>query len=69
MSTVLIALLFLLNALLMPLVVELVKERAPGLALRVMTLAVRLLPRAHRDRYRQECPVKFITASLFVIPT
>ena len=54
MSTVLIVSLFFLNALLMPLVVELVKERAPGLALWVMTLAVRLLPRAHRDRYRQE---------------
>jgi hypothetical protein len=53
-STVLITLLFLLNALLMPLVVELVKERAPGLALRVIRLAVRLLPRAHRDRYREE---------------
>lgn len=54
MSIVLIALLFLLNALLMPLVVELVKERAPGLALRVIRLAARLLPRTHRDRYREE---------------
>ncbi len=54
MSTVLIALLFLLNALLMPLVVELVKERGAGLALRGIRLAVRLLPGAHRDRYREE---------------
>lgn len=54
MSIVLIALLFLLNALLMPLVVELIKERAPGLALRVIRLAVLLLPRAYRDRYREE---------------
>jgi len=54
MSTVLIVLLFLLNALFMPLAVELVKERASGLALGAIRLAVRLLPRAHRDRYRQE---------------
>jgi hypothetical protein len=43
-----------LNGLLMPLVVELVKERALGLALRVIRLAVRLLPHAHQDRYREE---------------
>jgi hypothetical protein len=54
MSTVTIALLFLLNTLLMPLVVEVIKERAVGLAQRVIRLAVRLLPRAHRDRYREE---------------
>jgi hypothetical protein len=54
MSTVLITLLFLLNALFMPLVVEFVKERAPKLALGMIRVAVRLLPRAHRDRYREE---------------
>ncbi|MGH3694961.1 MAG: hypothetical protein ACRDRX_13415 [Pseudonocardiaceae bacterium] len=54
MNTVLIALPFLVNALFMPLVVELVKERASGLALRVIRLAVRLLPSAYRDRYRAE---------------
>lgn len=54
MSIVLIALLFLLNALLMPLVVELIKERAPGLALQVIRVAVLFLPRAYRDRYREE---------------
>jgi hypothetical protein len=54
MSTVLIVLLFLLNTLLMPLVVELIKERAVGLAQRVIRFAVRLLPRAHRDRYSEE---------------
>lgn len=47
MNTVLIALL-------MPLIVELVKERSPVLALRAIRLAVRPLPRAHRDRYREE---------------
>jgi diguanylate cyclase (GGDEF)-like protein len=54
MSTILIVLLFLLNSLFLPLAVELVKERASGLALRVIRLAVRLLPRAHRDRYHEE---------------
>lgn len=54
MSTVLIVFLFLLNALIMPLVVELVKERASGLALRMIRLAVLLLPYAYRDRYRAE---------------
>jgi hypothetical protein len=54
MSTVTIALLFLLNAIVMPLVVELIKERAVGVARRVIRLAVWLLPRAHRDRYREE---------------
>lgn len=31
-----------------------VKERAPGLALRVIRLAARFLPRTHRDRYHEE---------------
>jgi membrane protein YdbS with pleckstrin-like domain len=54
MSIVLIVLLFLINALFMPLIVELVKERAPGLALRLIKFSVRLLPAAYRDRYFAE---------------
>lgn len=54
MSTVWLVVMFLLNAVAMPLVVELVKERAPGLAARLIRLAVCVLPQRHRERYLAE---------------
>jgi hypothetical protein len=47
-------LLFVLNALLMPLVVQVLTEQAPAVARWVVIFAVRLLPRDDRGRYRDE---------------
>jgi hypothetical protein len=46
--------LFVTNALLMPLLVELVKEHSPGVAHWVARLASRLLPKEYRERYAKE---------------
>ncbi|MFD1546017.1 hypothetical protein [Nonomuraea guangzhouensis] len=42
------------NAMLMPLAVELVKEQAPHIAYRVVQAAAQLMPAADRDRYAYE---------------
>jgi hypothetical protein len=54
MSATWVVLLFVLNTLLMPLVVQLLTEQAPAVARWVVIFAVRLLPQDDRGRYRDE---------------
>jgi hypothetical protein len=53
-KTLLVLALFGLNTLLMPLLVEVIKERSPDLSAAMVRLAVRVLPRSQRDRYSEE---------------
>lgn len=53
-STVWIVALFMVNTMVMPLLVELVKEHAPSLARRLIRVAARMLPGTHRERYLAE---------------
>ncbi|SNT60535.1 hypothetical protein SAMN05216276_107814 [Streptosporangium subroseum] len=42
------------NAVMMPLVVELIKEQTPRIAYQLVRVTAQLLPAAHRDRYACE---------------
>lgn len=54
MKQLLVVVLFLANALVMPLVVQLFTERAPKLAIRLIKISIRFLPPVRRDRYLAE---------------